>query len=405
MVMKKVVRKIPELRFPKFDGDWDFFCIKKALCDLIDCEHKTAPYVEESEYLVVRTNNIKDGHLKYDGIKYTTPAGFEEWTKRSAPKPRDILFTREAPAGESCLVPEDKKICLGQRMVLLRPNEEIIRAQYLSCYLQTQAATRRISNLSIRTTVTRINIADICKIKCPAPSIPEQQKIASFLSVVDKKIEQLTRKKKLLEQYKKGVMQKIFSQEIRFKDENGQDYPDWEEKSFGRIASKSKAKYNPQSKGTNYPCVELESIASGQGKLLKLFKANEQKSIKNKFDYGDVLFGKLRPNLKKYLYASFEGVCSSEIWVLKGQNVINKYLFYLVQTSRFYRISNITFGSKMPRSDWDFISSFPFNVPSMEEQQRIVDFFSSIDKKNNLAETQLTQTKKFKKGLLQKMFV
>jgi type I restriction enzyme S subunit len=73
------------------------------LCKVIDCEHKTAPYVELSEYLVIRTNNVRNGILVLDGIKYTTKEGFIEWTQREIPKYGDVLFTREAPAGETCL--------------------------------------------------------------------------------------------------------------------------------------------------------------------------------------------------------------------------------------------------------------------------------------------------------------
>lgn len=83
---------------------------------------------------------------------------------------------------------------------------------------------------------------DFSKIGFSTPSLPEQEKIASFLSAVDTKIAQLTRKKELLEQYKKGVMQNIFSQEIRFKDDNGHDYPNWEEKRLGEIAKFQKGR-------------------------------------------------------------------------------------------------------------------------------------------------------------------
>jgi type I restriction enzyme, S subunit len=76
------------------------------LCKVIDCEHKTAPYIEYSEYLVVRTNNVRNGNLILDDIKYTTKEGFIEWTQRAIPQHGDVLFTREAPAGEVCLVPQ-----------------------------------------------------------------------------------------------------------------------------------------------------------------------------------------------------------------------------------------------------------------------------------------------------------
>ena len=71
------------------------------LCRIIDCEHKTAPYVDESEFLVVRTSNVRNGQLVMDDMKYTTQAGYKEWTQRGAPEFGDVLFTREAPAGET----------------------------------------------------------------------------------------------------------------------------------------------------------------------------------------------------------------------------------------------------------------------------------------------------------------
>jgi len=98
----------------KIPVEWRGECLQDVLLELVDCEHKTAPYVENSEYLVVRTSNVRDGRLQHQDMKFTTLEGYNEWTKRSVPIEKDILFTREAPAGESCLVPEGKKVCLGQ---------------------------------------------------------------------------------------------------------------------------------------------------------------------------------------------------------------------------------------------------------------------------------------------------
>ena len=237
------------------------------------------------------------------------------------------------------------------------------------------------------------------------PSRKEQEKIASFLGAIDTRLTQLRRKHELLQTYKRGVMQKIFSQEVRFKGAISLHFPDWEKKDFGDIVTKVSSKYDPTTSDTSYPCIELESIVSNEGKLVKMFDSKEQQSIKNKFKSGDVLFGKLRPYLRKFISANFEGVCSTEIWVFRGKKVSAKYLYYLVQTDKFYKIANVTFGSKMPRSDWDFVSSFPFECPCKEEQEKIADFLTAIDRKIEAVARQVDRTEQFKKGLLQKMFV
>ena len=144
------VGRIPE--------DWEALPLERVVGAIIDCEHKTAPYVERSEYLVVRTSNVRNGQLVRDDMKFTTKVGFDEWTKRAVPLVGDILFTREAPAGESCMVPKNTKVCMGQRMVLLRPNLTKVHPPFLSLYLTSEHAKLKIYELSIGTTVTRINI-------------------------------------------------------------------------------------------------------------------------------------------------------------------------------------------------------------------------------------------------------
>jgi len=167
---------------------------------------------------------------------------------------------------------------------------------------------------------------------------------------------------------------------LRFPEFSGE----WESNFFGDLVTKVSSKYDPNNSNINYPCIELESIISNEGKLIKIFNSKEQQSIKNKFKNEDVLFGKLRPYLRKFIFADFEGVCSPEIWVFRPKKLLNKYLYYLIQTDKFYNISNVTFGSKMPRADWDFISSYIFEYPSLQEQEKIANFLTTIDKKITL---------------------
>lgn len=195
------------MRLPK---GWTWSTIKEACSAIVDCEHKTAPYVEGSEYLVVRTNNVKNGNLDFADMKYTSLDGYNEWTKRTVPVFGDILFTREAPAGESCIVPKDHRVCMGQRMVLLRPDIKKSNFRYLSMYLSSLFLKQEIHRLQIGTTVSRINIQDIKKIRLPVPPLPEQEKIAEILSCWDSAIEKIEKLIDAKTRFKKGLAQYIF---------------------------------------------------------------------------------------------------------------------------------------------------------------------------------------------------
>ncbi|MDD4616446.1 MAG: restriction endonuclease subunit S [Alphaproteobacteria bacterium] len=142
----------------------------------------------------------------------------------------------------------------------------------------------------------------------------------------------------------------------------------------------SKEKYNPAS-GVDLPCIELEHIEKEIGILNGRTQSLLQASIKNRFDAGDVLFGKLRPNLRKFAQPSFSGVCSTEIWVLKtdAKKCARDFLFYLVQSGKFIQTACKTTGSKMPRADWELVSQEPFHLPSLAEQGKIAAILRTWD--------------------------
>ena len=188
--------------------------------------------------------------------------------------------------------------------------------------------------------------------------------------------------------------------ELRFKEFNGE----WEEKKLGEIILIENSKHNPQKSKENLKCVELEHISQDSGKLLGYSNSQDQARIKNHFKKNNILFGKLRPYLKKFWLASFEGVCSTEIWVFNGKNSLNKFIFQFIQTDKFNYISNISSGSKMPRSDWNFMKEMNFNIPSLEEQEKIANFLSKIDEKIAILEDKLQLLENYKKGITQQLF-
>lgn len=161
---------------------WKQIRIKHILNAMIDAEHKTAEYSDDGEYLVCRTTNVRNGLLSLEGAKYADRDTYIDWTRRGVPEPLDILFTREAPAGEACLVPENLEICLGQRMVLFKLDKTRIDPAFTVHSIYAGLASDFVKQLSQGSTVSHFNMADIGNIPLFEPPLPEQKEISDFLA-------------------------------------------------------------------------------------------------------------------------------------------------------------------------------------------------------------------------------
>lgn len=171
---------------------WDYEPIKYSLFGIVDCEHKTAPFVDEEDFFVIRTTNVKDGKLTFDGAKYTSERGYLEWTRRGVPKPGDVLLTREAPAGEACLVPENIKVCLGQRMVWLKIDSARLLPEFAISLIYSSIGRTYIDFLSSGSTVLHFNMSDIKNIPVVLPPIEEQIKLVEHIKNESARIEEIT---------------------------------------------------------------------------------------------------------------------------------------------------------------------------------------------------------------------
>ena len=165
----RYVRRIPK--------HWRLMRLRHVVEQIIDTPHKTAPVVDDGEYLVVRTANVKKGRLILDGARYTDRASWLEWNHRGEPRPGDVLLTREAPAGEACIVPADTRLCIGQRMVLLRVRQSIACGEWVVHSIYSGHAQRFITDLSNATTVAHLNMGDIPDIPIGVPDLKEQQQL------------------------------------------------------------------------------------------------------------------------------------------------------------------------------------------------------------------------------------
>ncbi len=246
----------------------------------------------------------------------------------------------------------------------------------------------------------RLYYKDFARIPVSLPSKDEQKEIGRVLATTDRAIagvEKLIAARRTL---KKGLAQQLLTGQRRLP---GFKKP-WAKHEFGDLANVSKKRFDPKS-GESRRCAELEHVSQGDGRLIGTIDSRSQQSLKAVFSTGNILFGKLRPNLRKSYLCEFDGVCSTEIWVLQAHSKVccSEYLAQLLQTERFISAACITSGSKMPRADWSYVSEVPFNTPTLPEQKRIASVLGSVDKGILLLEKKLASLRKLKEGLMQRL--
>ncbi len=165
---------------------WDVMRLRD-LCDLIvDCPH-TTPKFQADGIRVARNFNIRDGRFVTSPAFYTSGEEYQQRIKRAEPLPGDILFSREAPVGEACVIPDGMKLSLGQRTMLLRAREGILDAQFMVyCFYAPNVRSRMLASSS-GLTVPHLNVADVRDLLVPIPPLPDQQQIATAILTADNK--------------------------------------------------------------------------------------------------------------------------------------------------------------------------------------------------------------------------
>lgn len=177
----------------------------------------------------------------------------------------------------------------------------------------------------------------------------------------------------------------------------------WQLFEFNKIAKLRKTKYVPNS-FEHFKCLELEHFQKATGQLNGYVDSAEQSSTKNVFKAGDILFGKLRPYLRKFNKPDFDGVCSTEIWVLDGlERCKNDYLYLVIQTDKFNYVCNVSTGTHMPRADWNFVENIPFLLPPLPEQKKIAEILGTWDEAIEKLSALIEKKKIQKKALMQQL--
>ena len=379
--------KVPKLRFKEFSGEWE----EKKLNDVGLITTGSTPSTSISEYyggerLFVSPVDIQ-GNRYINKTKTTlTELGFSKG--RKVVKDSVCFVCIGSTIGKVAQLTEDS--LTNQQINCITANNKNFN-DFVYSLLELKAS--KIKLLAGEQALPQINKSDFSKLKFYLPSLQEQEKIASFLISIDTRIEQLTKKEELLQQYKKGVMQKIFNQEIRFKDDDGSEFCDWEEKKLGDILDYIQpTKYLV--KDTEYNDSYTIPVLTA-GKTFILGYTNETDGVfENNLPV--IIFDDFT-TANKFVNFPFKAKSSAmKILVSKNNNI--KFIYEAIQMIKY----EVGGHERHWISKFSFLNIF---IPCIEEQTKIANFLSSIDSKIEEVKKQLNSTKEFKKALLQQMFV
>lgn len=402
---------VPTLRFKEFGGEW----IKDKVGSIGNFKGGGTPSTDKSEYWEgdipwVSSSDVSEGEVSNPNItRFLTNKAIAESATKIIPKD-SVLFVSRVGVGKLAVSKEE--LCTSQDFanLILEKDSSYFIAYYFI------ARNKLLHRYSQGTSIKGFTTGDLKSIPINLPSLSEQQKIASFLSAVDEKIHQLTKKKELLEQYKKGVMQQLFSQKLRFKDKNGNEFPDWEERKLSHYLTVSKNK----NEALKYDKNDVLSVSGEFGIVNQIEFQGRSFAGASVHNYGLVESGDIvytKSPLKTNPYGIIKvnknkpGIVSTLYAVYKCKpTVIGAYLDYYFQlddnTNRYLR-PLVQKGSKNDmKINNEKVLIDPIMIPStIEEQQKVVDYLEELDSKIALANNQITQTQTYKRGLLQKMFV
>ncbi|RYX86945.1 restriction endonuclease subunit S [bacterium] len=417
---------VPVLRFPEFEGEWE----QKKLGD-VATRITTKNKENNINVLTISAQFGLVSQLEY----FTKSVSAKDVTGYYFLSKNDFAYNKSYskgyPMGAIKRLNKYQNGVVSTLYICFRNNERLDN-DFAEQFFENGGQNKEIELVAQEGArnhgLLNIGVTDFFNIELVIPSLPEQKRIASFFTILDQKLTQLKQEKTLLAQYKKGVMQQLFSQVLRFKADDGKAYPNWESKKLGDVYT-FKTTNSFSRENLNYESGEVKNIHYGDihTKFKSLFDIeketvpfiNSNISIKrigevNFCKEGDLVFadasedyadiGKCielinlnnekllaglhtllaRPDLSK-LSIGFGG------YVMKSESVRKQ-------------IMEIAQGSKVLSISVSRLSGININIPQKEEQIRIANFLSAIDEKINQTQTQIQQTEQYKKGLLQKMF-
>ncbi|WP_398574458.1 restriction endonuclease subunit S [Staphylococcus equorum] len=387
--MTNDTKNVPELRFPGFSGEWEIKELGNRVKFYSGLTY-TPNDVSKNGTLVLRSSNIFNNHIiNADNVYVNSDKATSTYVEYG-----DVVVvvrngSRNLIGKHAVVKKEETNAVIGAFMTGIRYEF----GSFINALLSTQNFQKEIHK-NLGATINQITTGIFKKMAFSFPKKQEEQKIGVFFSKLDRQIELEEQKLEKLKEQKKGYMQKIFSQEIRFKDDNGNDYPEWESKKFLDIFKLAPSKNN-QIKSSEVVENGIIPVVD-QGKDIFLGYSNEKDKAIEDFDnvivYGD------HTTIIKYIKEPFiiggDGVKLLE----SNDGSLIHYLYILLQ---YFNVKPEGY-----KRHYSILKNKMMNISNTkEEQEKIGDFFNELDELIEKQSSKIVVLKQRKKGFLQKMFV
>ncbi len=413
--MKPSKSTVPHLRFPEFEGNWQVKTVRQVL------EKRSVPVEVQAamEYSQIGLRSHGKGIFHKDSVTGESLGEKRVFWVQPNCLVLNIVFAWEQAVATTS--ERESGMVASHRFPMYEGRKDLADVDFLLRFFLRKKGKHLLGLASPggagRNRTLGQNEFD--KLKLILPTLPEQQKIAAFLRAVDGRIEQLSRKKALLEAYKKGVMQQLFTQTLRFQDDHGHDFPDWEEKTLGDFFT-FKNGYNAEKdqygKGTKFINVldVLSSKPITHDSILGRVDIPEKEFAKFEVTYGDILFQRSSETREEVgqanVYLDREHSAVFGGFVIRGKPIREfdpLFMNYLLRTPiARNEITSKSGGSTRYNVSQDTLAEARIVIPSsLPEQTKIAGFLSALDGKIGAVGEQMRQTQAWKKGLLQQLFV
>ena len=405
--MEKQQSKKPLIRFPEFKDTWEHKRLKELLSEAKkrngDLKYGKEEVLSVSGELGI-VNQIEHLGRSYAGASvhnyHVVEVGDIVYTKSPLKaNPFGIIKLNKGKAG-----------IVSTLYAVYKVNQQTAYGPFIDYYFSLDSNTNRYLRPLVKKGAKndmKINNAYVLHDRIFAPIIPEQKRIASFFTVLDKKIAELKQKKNLLEQYKKGVMQKIFMQELRFKDENGKEFEKWKKLRLGDNSTFFSGG-TPSTTKKQFYDGKIPFIKSGEINDNKTEQYISEEGLKNSSAkmvvIGDLLYALYGATSGEAGISKINGAINQAVLCIRSSLYDKIFLLNYLQFNKEFIVGTYLQGGQGNLSA-DIVKGLLIPTPCEKEQKKISQFLTSIDNKIISAKAQIEQTQKFKKGLLQKMFV